>query len=81
MKTKTLTDQIIVNWDNWDQLDTIALQFYNGTLVIDVGDVKAGTKIECCVIDFEKGIVEIVDNQGDNLSKMSIKLSLEPITE
>lgn len=65
------------DWDNWDELDVTALQFYNCVMKKDVGPIKSGDKINCIAVDFQHGYMIFYNEDGTKeLHKESISIKL-----
>lgn len=69
----------LFEWKNWDQLDVAALQFYDCTLKVDIGGgYKKGDSVKSIVVDFNEGFLAIYDDEGKEVYKAKLKMSLEP---
>jgi hypothetical protein len=64
-ENKTLTIAILINETGCDQASDFAIQLYNGELVVDLGELKKGTKVECITFDFETGDLQVTDEEGE----------------
>lgn len=48
-------------FDEWDCADELVCVYYSVELLLDIGDLKAGTKFEFANVDYEGGKLEFGD--------------------
>ena len=48
----------LFTWTGWDQHDTCAFSFYDVCLVVAIGNLPVGTKLESAFLDYETGILQ-----------------------
>lgn len=56
-ENKGLEYQFCSEWENWDQLDTFALQFYNAKLLPHIQAIVAWDVADVMTVDCSTGIV------------------------
>lgn len=45
----------LFSWDGWDEVDCMAIMFYNCVLKVQIGNYPVGYTLPCISIDFNKG--------------------------
>lgn len=73
---KSLFDQIFEDAQSCDVIDE-TYQAYGATLVVDVGEIKAGTTVSLIEIQLDKSKIEIRDEDDNLLVSRSLKLTVE----
>jgi hypothetical protein len=68
----------IFEWNGWDELDFMALQFYDCTLKIDIGPYKVGDKISNIAMMFDTSTIAFYDEYGNETFLGKIKISVVP---
>lgn len=68
----------LFDWENWDELSTCTLQFYNCSLRVPVGQFSVGTKFETICLSFEEGVMTLYPdgNKPDETFQFKLKLSV-----
>ena len=64
-----------ISFEGWDDIDTLAFNHYNAEFTEDFGVFKKGQKFDSLMVDFEKGIMEAYDQDGEVLAKQEFKLA------
>ncbi len=73
-------EKTLFNWEDWDLLDTMAFIFYECTLKVPIGSFPVGYYAGSILVDYEKGILVIFDNE-DKEYKFSLNLQIgEPLS-
>lgn len=54
---KGIEYQFCSGWENWDEVDTFALQFYNATLLPEVAAIVGWDVADVMTVDCSSGIV------------------------
>jgi hypothetical protein len=54
----------LFNWDGWDDISPMCLQFYNVELVVPVGSFPIGTRFSCACVDGENSSLRLFDEDG-----------------
>lgn len=49
----------LFDYEEYDILDTLILQYYDCTLKVDIGRFKAGDKIDCIVMNCDEGKITL----------------------
>ncbi len=63
----------------WDEMDTMSFQFYDCVLKVGIGDYSAGTKVSGIFMDYENGVMDFYNDDGDAVIetfKMSLKMEV-----
>lgn len=64
------------SWQGWDEIDVLALQFYDIETAVDLPGIPKGTKAKDAAMYYDKGIMEINTEDGTS-HKFRIKLVAE----
>jgi hypothetical protein len=64
------------DWEEYDTVDTMVLQFYNAVLKQDIGNYTRGTTIECIVFDVEHAKMRFFTNDGTLLDEFDLSISI-----
>jgi hypothetical protein len=64
-------------WENWDQLDTACLAFYDCTLIKDIGSHKVGEQFKVIDVDFQRGKLSLVSQKGDVIDEYNLGLVIK----
>lgn len=54
-------------WTGWDMQDTLILSFYEVEFTEDFGSINKGDKFSSISVDYEKGIIEGYDEEGEKI--------------
>jgi hypothetical protein len=84
MKSQEIFSQVIdMNQTELQECEPDLMIWTNAKLLVDVGNVSAGTIVYCISFRLDIGIVEISDEEGNEIqgAKGALKLTVEPITE
>lgn len=74
-KEKCVTKETIIpiTWFGWDEIDVMAVMFYNVTFLEDWGHYKKGQEIDKLYYSQDKGIVEY-NVDGEEVKVTNVKL-------
>lgn len=76
--SKNLTiERHLFDWDEWDQVGTIDIQFYGCTLTAPIGEFPIGTKFDMIVISYETSSIQLfVDVESDKYYEYELRLAV-----
>lgn len=73
---QTLERQLF-NWDGWDQVDTMDLQFYNVELKVPIGSFEVGHKFAIAIVSGSTSTLQLwEDDEGKVYHEFELKLSV-----
>lgn len=52
-------EQQLFTWENWDDIDTLAVMYYNVMLKVAIGPFKPGAQLESVYLDYDKSIIQV----------------------
>lgn len=64
----------LFSWENWDMIDTMAIRFEDVKLKVQIGDFPAGTQFECATIDFDIGLLRLINGKESFEYKLAFQL-------
>lgn len=66
----------LFTWGSWDLCDNLFIAFMNCVFIKDIGKYKAGDKVYCIDMDFEKGLMYVYES-ADELDAPNATYKLE----
>jgi hypothetical protein len=66
----------LFDWDGWDSVDSMCIQFYDIVLKKQIGKYPIGTKFKYACIDFQSATLTL-GQKDDNSDHESFTLTLE----
>lgn len=78
--TATVEKTIPIQWESWDPLDTMHIQFSGVKFLEDWGPFKSGDVFASIDISFEKGEI-CVYRDGEESPFQRIRFNLQPISD
>lgn len=63
-------------WEDWDQVDTLALIFYGCTLIKQIGEYPPGYEADSITVDYERGCISIYNDDTNTRKKYKLNLSI-----
>ena len=82
MERDTFEHQLF-SWENWDEMDTNDLQFYDVTLKVQVGEHAVGTEFPVAFILGSQSMLVLMNEEDEEFAydlKVSVGDKLEPPT-
>lgn len=67
-------EERLFDWEEYDIIDTLIMQFYNCKLKEDIIEFKAGTEIDCITLDYDRGLITLQDK--DKICTYNIKITI-----
>lgn len=67
----------LFNYENYDLLDTLSLQFYNCVLKVDIGRFKAGDEIDCIIMNYDRGKITLCVSTVEFTYNLSLNIDNE----
>lgn len=67
----------LFDWKDWDEMDTLAVYFYECVFKKPIGKFKEGDLVDGIFMEFNKGYMTI--NNGDEEVKYKMTLSFDEI--
>jgi hypothetical protein len=66
----------LFEWEGWDEIDTLTLQFYKVVLKVPIGDFQVGHKFASAVLSGENSVLQLFEDDSDRLHEFELKLSV-----
>lgn len=70
-------EQELFEWKEWDQYDTMFFTFHNCTLRKDIGGFKVGDFMECINVNYEDGVLELIQDFDNEEDTITLRMRLE----
>lgn len=64
----------LFDWEDYDIIDTLILQFYNCKLKEDIAEFKAGSEIDCITMDYDNGLISLQDKDVSVTHTLSLTI-------
>jgi hypothetical protein len=61
MNDRLTIEKYLFDWDGWDEVGTMELQFYNVVLKVPIGEFPVGTKFQCATISCEASVIQLFE--------------------
>lgn len=66
----------LFEWSAWDLVNDTMLQFYGCTLKVSIGEFKVGDLVPVILVDFENGILQVLDREKTLSSEHKVRMVL-----
>lgn len=67
----------LFDYEEYDLLDTLILQFYNCTLKVNIGRFEAGDEIDCIIMNYDKGKITLCVSTVEFTYNLSLNIDNE----
>lgn len=58
-------ERTLFTWGEWDECDFLCNQYYDVELIKQVGPFVPGTKFDIAVVDYDNGILQLINSKPD----------------